>query len=594
MKRILNVSQKTSNKTARVGYLIWIICLLGTGLTVFYTTVIKGQLFDKAPIILALLLVLFVLLGFSSFLVASISLIYRNLSRVKNMKRPLLPLATLGLFAIFPLYALVLILKPLIKKIRIQKLKFRISSKNLKPILFGSITTLTVIVIILPVWVGSYVIMGKLILDKLNLVKDPMPIAGTGSMFPTFPKGQGKTIKEQTKEIVDTPGMQRYPSGFNLFGQDFFTHKIGRGDIITFYNSKTAEITKKDGGKATGFLKRVIGLPGDKIEIKDGLLILNGQPQKEPYTAKARSTFGGEFLPDCKTLTVPQEKLFVMGDNRKGSGDSRQDLGFVDTKDIDHVIPFNNQKGVLDKNWRNTDKDFDEISKIKLDKNKYLELLNKKRVESGAKPLTYQSKLEASANARGKAILKYDDFSFEATRSGYTMEQSMADAGYSNITYGEAPTSGYYEAEELIENQFEFPETKKFLLYKDYQEIGIAEVEGELNGCPAQVIVQHFAGYIPPNYKQADIDSWKDVLSNLREIQPGWAKLKDYPNFYNNNKKDIDRINEIISTRTNIAQTVISRMEANQWLTQSEKQLIQQDIELSKEANSLSTKLNSL
>ena len=62
-----------------------------------------------------------------------------------------------------------------------------------------------------------------------------------------------------------------------------------------------------------------------------------------------------------------------------------------------------------------------------------------------------------------------------------------------------------------FENQFEFPNTKKFLLESDYQEIGIAEVEGMINGCPAQVIVQHFAGYKPPNYSQLVISSWKQI-----------------------------------------------------------------------------------
>jgi len=47
------------------------------------------------------------------------------------------------------------------------------------------------------------------------------------------------------------------------------------------------------------------------------------------------------------------------------------------------VLPLKNQIGVLDRDWRDTSKDFDEASEIKMDKDKYLELLNEKRKEIG-------------------------------------------------------------------------------------------------------------------------------------------------------------------------------------------------------------------
>lgn len=460
----------------------------------------------------------------------------------------------------------------------IEKIPF-----NKWAILKGILLSLTTLVIFVPV-----------LISRLNLVMDAIPLAGTGSMYPTFPKGEGKTPEEQSKEIVDTPGMMRYPSGLNLFGYKLFSHEIEKGDIVSFSNSKTAEITVKDGGEPRGFVKRVIATPKDTLEIRDGILFLNGEPQKEPYISKARSTFGGEFLADCTSLTVPGGKLFVMGDNRKGSGDSRHELGLIEFNDIDHVIPLKKQKGILDKNWRNTDKDFEEISKIKLNKNRYLELLNQKRKEAGVNPLRYQTKLETSAINRGKVSLKYNDLSFEASRSGYTMEKALSEAGYYNITYGETSALGFYEAEELIENQFSFPNSKKFLLNQDFQDIGIAEVEGQLNGCPTQIVVGHLAGYVPPDYSKETISSWKKLLNDLQRIQPDWAKLKEFPDFYNKNKGEVDRIIEIISQRINIANTVISKMEANQWLTEAEKQMVSEDEKLNEEQGSLADKLNNL
>ncbi len=74
------------------------------------------------------------------------------------------------------------------------------------------------------------------------------------------------------------------------------------------------------------FIKRVIGLPGDTIAVQNGRLLLNGQPYEEDYLA-VRMEF------DFPPTVVPEGHVFVMGDNRNNSNDSRS-FGAVPTESI--------------------------------------------------------------------------------------------------------------------------------------------------------------------------------------------------------------------------------------------------------------------
>ena len=412
-----------------------------------------------------------------------------------------------------------------------------------------------------------------------------IPISGTGSMSPTFPKGQGKTPQELAGELAATVDMYVYPNP---------RFKIGRGDIVEFQNVKTNEIEAKEygiGGIA-GFVKRVVGLPGETVEIRDGQILINGQVITEAYTALSPSTFRGEYLPDCTKLTIPEGKYLVLGDNRKASNDSRHDVGLVDEGDIGFILPFEKQIGTWDKNFRNTSKDSEASSKIQLDKQKYVEFLNSIREESGLKPLKYESKLESSARYRGQNIIYYNDFSFEASKSGYIIDKAFAEAGYWNPIKGESIIQGHYSADELIESLSEF-KSKNIYADKNIEEIGIAEVQGEINGCPTQVIIQHFAGYVLPNYPQEQINSFKNGLVNLKQIALSWNSLKtENAQFYEKNKADIDRMNQIIQTRITSLEPIVNKIASNQWLTPSENNYLKEDEKLAKEQNDLAEKIN--
>lgn len=87
-----------------------------------------------------------------------------------------------------------------------------------------------------------------------------------------------------------------------------------RGEVLVFRYPKD---------HSRDFIKRVIAVPGDTIEIRDGRVFLNQQLQNEPYIlSKTRGSY--------PLATVPEGHIFVMGDNRNNSEDSRfPDVGFV-------------------------------------------------------------------------------------------------------------------------------------------------------------------------------------------------------------------------------------------------------------------------
>jgi signal peptidase I len=86
--------------------------------------------------------------------------------------------------------------------------------------------------------------------------------------------------------------------------------EIGRGDVIMF-------LYPEDHSRM--YIKRVIGLPGEKIEIKSGRIYINGAPLDEPYLDPEYNSENVEFPEE----TIPEGHYFVMGDNRDNSSDSR-------------------------------------------------------------------------------------------------------------------------------------------------------------------------------------------------------------------------------------------------------------------------------
>lgn len=141
-----------------------------------------------------------------------------------------------------------------------------------------------------------------------------------------------------SSSMENTVQIGEYFVGVNTW----FLEDLQRGDIVDFYPN-TEEKSLADGY----WVKRVIGVPGDKVKIQEGIIYINGVKQNETYVDKPIS-YNNSF-------TVPEGKYFVCGDNRAESWDARRWVNpFVDKSQIKfkvlfRVFPLNKFGGIYDK-----------------------------------------------------------------------------------------------------------------------------------------------------------------------------------------------------------------------------------------------------
>ena len=89
-------------------------------------------------------------------------------------------------------------------------------------------------------------------------------------------------------------------------------HDVHRGDLIVFERPEG-----ETAGQIKDLIKRVVGLPGERIEARDGDVYIDGDLLEEPYLAGRTETS------NLEPQTIPEDHVFVMGDNRGDSMDSR-------------------------------------------------------------------------------------------------------------------------------------------------------------------------------------------------------------------------------------------------------------------------------
>jgi len=103
---------------------------------------------------------------------------------------------------------------------------------------------------------------------------------------------------------------------------DKVSYRLGnpnRGDVIVF---KAPPADKDE------FIKRIVGLPGETVRIEQGKLYVDDRVIEEKYIEEKAVTRSGQFAKENKTITIPADSYFVLGDNRDHSLDSRS-LGLI-------------------------------------------------------------------------------------------------------------------------------------------------------------------------------------------------------------------------------------------------------------------------
>ena len=128
------------------------------------------------------------------------------------------------------------------------------------------------------------------------------------SMEPTVSGGQHLLVNRLVYLRFDDAGLPGFLPFVNgaTDGSAYAFHPPRRGEVVVF----------RFPGEERDFVKRIVGLPGDTVEIRAGQVFVNGETLKEPYVTDPGSD-------DMRPITVSEGVYFVLGDNRRRSDDSR-------------------------------------------------------------------------------------------------------------------------------------------------------------------------------------------------------------------------------------------------------------------------------
>ncbi|MCE5284813.1 MAG: signal peptidase I [Pelosinus sp.] len=172
-------------------------------------------------------------------------------------------------------------------------------------------------------WVSSIVIAFALALFINIFIFQPTEVVGS-SMQPTLENHNYIIISKISHAMRSVPDY----NDIVIVDSRIMRERTWKDDLTEPLLTYLAVIKKSTVQPHDIWVKRVIGKPGDELEIKDGKIYRNGALLNETYIKETMATNG------AKKITVPENHVFVMGDNRNNSMDSR----IIGPIPIDHVL----------------------------------------------------------------------------------------------------------------------------------------------------------------------------------------------------------------------------------------------------------------
>ena len=189
-------------------------------------------------------------------------------------------------------------------------------------------------------WLLSICIAFVIVFLLKTFIGMPTTVKGT-SMAPTFLTDEKLFLSTWSTNFDKVPNRGEIIT-FEAPSVELIRH-ADLSNPVAIYNEDSRTLYEKVlyyglGITNTSYIKRVIGLPGDHVEIKNGKVYINGEILEEPYISKALKTdmsLGGEFF----DIVVPEGYLYVLGDNREASADSRR-FGCIPINKIEGKVAF--------------------------------------------------------------------------------------------------------------------------------------------------------------------------------------------------------------------------------------------------------------